>query len=167
MNLNSDFGRLQFVALLVWDILPLRVSHFITLPDFILKYLIPLPVSHYRTTSMASPASSASRLPSLIDTLDEPSVRALFRFLSDKPRHPRWSRYIASEDLHAMLRFGGAIRNEAMLFDTRVELIIKCISIKSKRDRPSTAQTFARRLIPVCPTTWTSITCHLLLILDP
>lgn len=62
---------------------------------------------------------SAAMVPSFIDNLDEECACRLFRFVSERPNHPRWSRHIAPENLQVTLRLGG-LRGAAKTAITRV-----------------------------------------------
>lgn len=65
-------------------------------------------------------ASSSSRLNSFIEALDPSISTTEFRFLSEKPHHPRRSRFVVSENLCSVLRIGGGVRDAAKLIITRV-----------------------------------------------
>lgn len=76
------------------------------------NYRIHVPDAQDLTAAMALPEG---RPPSFIDNLDEVCGRALFSFLSEKPNHPDWCRFITSENLMVALRCRGPLRDVSKL----------------------------------------------------
>lgn len=66
----------------------------------------------------ATPAMNHSM--SFLDGLDGNCMETIFRHLSAKPSHPRWSRYIESENLIMALRCQNTFRNFALMVMSRM-----------------------------------------------
>lgn len=76
------------------------------------NYRIKVPDARDLTAAMALPGGHPL---SFIGNLDDVCARALFRFLSEKPNHPDWCRFITSENLMTAIRCGGPLRDGSKL----------------------------------------------------